>query len=491
MTCAMLLARASTVHAAATWCIEHQPWDFAAVLYDGIELFCRQFANYQFGGFATSEEDVEMYQHVVPAAYRFHDMMLGRLLELAGHETTVLLVSDHGYRADQFRSADAIDDGVVHRPPGLWAMCGPGVKRGAGVHGASVLDVAPTVLRLMGQPVGADMDGRAWSEVIDRGPAKEAHGSIGSWEDAPGEAGLHPPGPSTGAESLGSVQHLLELGYAEPRDGWKLEAVHQTREQNQHNLARVLLEAGQPAQAAALLERTHKRLPGNVAVAQTLFEASLALENFRAARALAESALAHGVDPALGHLALAAVDLAMRNPTAALEHLETAEQLGGQTARLQILIGQGYRRLRYWDDAQRAFSKATMFDDDDAAGWHGMATAMLARGRNDAAAKLALRALELRPDYPEAHYHLGVALMGLGRAEEAAVALKRCLAVSPNMLPAYRRLVELYQGPLRDEALTRAYRQEARVLILQRRLRRRSSAPPPWQAPAPSEPGTP
>ena len=497
MNCAMLLARSSTIHAAATWCIENRPWDFAAVLYDGIELFCRRFIDYHPPARnGTPPQDVETYQHVVTAACCFHDMMLGRLLQLAGEETTVILVSDHGYLTGQQRPSSAAvneDPSAAYRPQGLWIMRGPGIRGGAEIIGASLLDVTPTVLTLFGLPCGADMDGRPWIEAIDATASASIPDRIPTWDHVTGDAGLHPrEDPASGDPSREAIQHLLDLGYVEPADETAQDAIRRTRQQSRYHLARALLDAGQPEPAATMLEPLFKLHPSRVAYAQPLFEAYLALERPDAARAVAESAGAHGVDAALVHLALAAVDLAQRLPAAALQHLADAERLGGPTARLQVLVGQGYRRLRRWEEAEKAFRKALEIDADDPLSWHGLATLHLAQDRNDLAADAALRALNLRPDYPEAHYHLGVALAGLQQAEEAAIALKRCLALRPGMIPAYRRLVELYQGPLADPSLARAYRREAHVIILQRRLRRQAPAPP-WTArsPAPSGPSTP
>ena len=42
------------------------------------------------------EDLFELYKDVVNSGYRFHDLMLGRLLQLAGPDPTVILCSDHG-----------------------------------------------------------------------------------------------------------------------------------------------------------------------------------------------------------------------------------------------------------------------------------------------------------------------------------------------------------------------------------------------------------
>ena len=54
----------------------------------------------------------------------------------------------------------------VHHPDGIAIFHGPGVRPGEHVAQASVLDVTPTVLALLGMPIGRDMDGRVLTETI-------------------------------------------------------------------------------------------------------------------------------------------------------------------------------------------------------------------------------------------------------------------------------------------------------------------------------------
>jgi predicted AlkP superfamily phosphohydrolase/phosphomutase len=54
----------------------------------------------------------------------------------------------------------------VHHLDGIAIFCGPGVQPGGHVDRASVLDITPTVLALLGMPIGRDMDGRVLTEVI-------------------------------------------------------------------------------------------------------------------------------------------------------------------------------------------------------------------------------------------------------------------------------------------------------------------------------------
>ena len=50
---------------------------------------------------------------------------------------------------------------------GVLIASGPAFRAGAAPEGATLLDIAPTVLHLLGVPVPADMDGRVLTEILD------------------------------------------------------------------------------------------------------------------------------------------------------------------------------------------------------------------------------------------------------------------------------------------------------------------------------------
>ena len=54
----------------------------------------------------------------------------------------------------------------VHHPDGIAIFSGPGVRAGARVAHASVLDIVPTILALLGRPIGRDMDGHALTQAM-------------------------------------------------------------------------------------------------------------------------------------------------------------------------------------------------------------------------------------------------------------------------------------------------------------------------------------
>ena len=153
--CMRTLCECVSMHAAATWLIENQEWDFFSVYYDAIDHFCHGFMKYHPPRQSwISERDFELYGNVVNMAYQFHDQMLGTLLKTAGEDVTVILMSDHGFHPDHLRPASIPDipagPAIVHRDFGILAISGPGIKKDELLHGPSVLDVAPTILTMYG-----------------------------------------------------------------------------------------------------------------------------------------------------------------------------------------------------------------------------------------------------------------------------------------------------------------------------------------------------
>ena len=67
-------------------------------------------------------------------------------------------------------------------------MCGPGIKKDQLIHGANLLDIAPTILTLFGLPLGEDMDGKPLLDAFATPPAVQ---SIASWDDVAGDDGQH------------------------------------------------------------------------------------------------------------------------------------------------------------------------------------------------------------------------------------------------------------------------------------------------------------
>lgn len=94
-------------------------------------------------------------------------------------------------------------------PPGVLLMLGPGVKRGVRFEGASIYDVAPTLLALLGLPAARDMAGHPLAAALDFEPPP----AIGSYGDLPFvPSGSGKPAASADADEK-TMEDLRALGY--------------------------------------------------------------------------------------------------------------------------------------------------------------------------------------------------------------------------------------------------------------------------------------
>ncbi len=99
-----VLAENASVHAAATKALRSTEWDFMAVYYDLIDHFCHATMKFYPPKLPQIPEDFfNYYCQVVEGGYRFQDVMLGRMLDLVDSDTTVIVMSDHGYESGSKR----------------------------------------------------------------------------------------------------------------------------------------------------------------------------------------------------------------------------------------------------------------------------------------------------------------------------------------------------------------------------------------------------
>jgi tetratricopeptide (TPR) repeat protein len=299
-TFAKILAENCSVHNAATRVLQNEPWDFLAVYYDGIDHFCHAFMNYHPPRMeGLPEERYEIYKDVVRDAYRFHDMMLDTLLQLAGPEATVILVSDHGFHSDHLRPRgipkEPAGPAVQHRPFGIFCMKGAHIKQDERIYGATLLDVTPTLLTLFGLPVGEDLDGRVLAQAFEEQPTITR---IPSWEDEPGECGMHAADlrmdPTTAQAVL---QQFVALGYIQPPSENQAKAVESAVREQHYNLSRVYLDSRRYQDALPLLEDLVKNSPNEARFQQNLAHCHFALGHRAEAKAILEQLIAYEPPP--------------------------------------------------------------------------------------------------------------------------------------------------------------------------------------------------
>ncbi|MGA8762380.1 MAG: tetratricopeptide repeat protein, partial [Candidatus Sulfotelmatobacter sp.] len=518
---AKILSENCSIHNAATWILQNEPWDFLAVYYNGIDHFCHAFMHYHPPRMEGIPEDkFEIYKDVVNGAYRFHDMMLQTLLDLAGPDATVILVSDHGFHSDHLRPrgipAEPAGPAVQHRPFGVIAMKGPHLKQDDRIYGATLLDVTPTILTLFGLPVGEDMDGRVLVQAFDHPPQITR---IPSWENEAGECGMHASDLRMDPAAAQAVlQQFVALGYIQEPSKDQAKAVEVAVREQQYNLSRVYLDSRRYNDALPILEELAKKSPDQTRFLQHLAQCYLALGRRAEAKTLLEQLIAYEPKPAAppkpeagaeakAGLNAAAVteapavteaalpDAPPKEPKpkpwadllmgiihfeegdmdAALASLLKAEQFDPRLPDLHLRIGETYLRQRRTEDAERAFQRALEIDGDSPEAHLGLAVVRLRQRRNEEAAEQALLAVGLQHFLPLGHFYLGVALARLGHRDRSVLAFETSLSMLPGLLAAHRWLAALYTHPGGD--LEKGVRHREIFLRMRRQRQEKSREP--------------
>jgi predicted AlkP superfamily phosphohydrolase/phosphomutase/tetratricopeptide (TPR) repeat protein len=513
---AKVLAENCSIHNAATWILQNEPWDFLAVYYNGIDHFCHGFMHFHPPMMEGIPQDkFEIYKDVVNNAYRFHDMMLETLLTLAGPDATVILVSDHGFHSDHLRPRgipkEPAGPAVQHRQFGIFCMQGPHIKQDERIYGATLLDVAPTVLTLFGLPVAEDMDGRVLVQAFEQPPVIER---IPSWENEAGECGMHPSDLRMDPAAAQAVlQQFVALGYIQEPSADQSKAVETAIREANYNLARDLLDSRRPKDALPLLEELAAKNPDETRFQLNLAQCYLTLSRRDKAKELLEKVLSQGTKAAESTEVVEEVappaDPGAETPAAtqttrkltegeiaarkarvqpwadwlmgvirfeegemddALAFLLRAEQADPRLPNLHLRIGETYLRQRRTEDAGRAFQKAIEIDGDRAEAHLGLAMVRLRQRREEEAAEEALLAVGLQHFLPLGHFYLGVALARMGYRQRASLAFETCLTMMPGLIAAHRWLATLYAQPGGDLEKSVKHREISARLRQQRQM---------------------
>ncbi len=439
------LAQCTGVHAAATWLMEHEPWDLMMVYYEAIDQVCHEFM--PFHPPQLPEVNARDWHHWYPAVegiYRFHDLMLARLMDLAGPETAVVLVSDHGFVSGAQRPGPVANDPRTqaqwHRPFGIVVLHGPGIAAGERIYGASLPDIAPTVLQLLGLPCGADMDGKVLASAFVE-PVKME--TIPSWETAgPPLASFMPPSVTDEAAEAALLQQFAALGYVDLPDGNP--DVCAAERELRFNEAQANAAAGRLQRAADLLRALTAEAPGEPRYQMALAQTLLTMGEAAGARAALESLPPDWRSGAEAELLHCRLLLHAGQPEEALRFLKSAA--ARRTGHVPFHCQQGMilLRLRRPAEAEAVFRSALTLDEECAFAWHGLAAALVEQGRAEESIAAALHAVELQHCFPEAHFVLGRALVRQGDPRSAIRALETALTQNPAHAASHSVLVRLH-----------------------------------------------
>jgi tetratricopeptide (TPR) repeat protein len=478
---ARILASTHNYHHIALDLLGEGQADLTAVYYQMIDEVGHRFMHFmppRLDG--VDPADVRRFGQAVKRAYEYQDRLLGELLETIDPDSTVIVLSDHGFinGADRPQGETADIEGKPgkwHRPYGVLVLAGPPIEPGE-LDTTSLLDIAPTVLYLAGVPVADDLDGRVLSEAIRpafRERFRETR--VATYETTP----FHPQeaATETSASEVDAevVARLRALGYVSGSAGHARTAeaapsTEATEVVTAHtNLAAVLLSSNDLEGAEREILTALSMQPRYPVARRQLFTVRLRQERFDDALRIAEGLLSEAdrLDASfLAHVA-DAYDAAGRTHEgirALSSYVDGGKWwLGGALSRLLWRSGDHERaaeaaravlardplnepamitlmstaRLRGQLASLRPLLESAL-DSNPRSVTHlnWLAVVHDSTGEVQRAEELLSRALEVDPDHGGAMANLGAFYGRHGRVEDAVPLLRRALRIAPKNVEA-------------------------------------------------------
>jgi tetratricopeptide (TPR) repeat protein len=373
-------------------------------------------------------EQQARYGRAVEEMYVWSDELLGRLMAAAGEDTTLIVVSDHGFKLGALHGDPSVTRDMrrvstrAHEIHGIVGMWGRGVRQGAAIQGATQLDVTPTILALLDLPAAQDMPGRVLAGGLD---GVKAPPRIASYER--GVAGdERAEGETSGAVDQQVIAHLEALGY--------LDGDEEASLQRQADVD-VLLAAGRFEEAADAYRRLIELSPDDPALHLNLGYALEHLDRLDEALTSLDRALQLQPDLALAHYNRGVVLERLGDRKGAVAAFRSAAQnddtLTSARTALERLTGSPLVYAPTTEEQARAAALAAE------------ASGEARRGDYPRALELLAEAERLWPDCPLVfQYRANVAYL-MGDLEAALAALERAAELEPDNVAVRTNLERL------------------------------------------------
>jgi tetratricopeptide (TPR) repeat protein len=472
--CRAILAETATLFRAFRWCLNKQPWDFAACVFPGIRS-CHELANWMQ---SLSPAAAEFRGHLITGCYEHHDLLFGQLFHQVGEGSHLIVVSLAEHGAAVTAASNETNSTLRMASPacnfGMVAICGPSVRRLAVSTPRSILDVAPTICAMFGVPYGNDLGGRPWLDLFDvdlKPQTVDARELAAAAEPSDGPRESVTPGNDSANDNDHNrgVEHLVELGYVDPHDVATRDMAEQCRRTTDLNRAISMLDAGLLAPAIARLEQLTQEHPDWHQSRAILADAYFRANQRQSARREIDWLMCRGSEQPQLYLLSAAIEFSNRHYDSALDELRCAGRAGVKLPGVRSLEGDIHLRKRDYSAAETAYRSSIETDGPTPHSSDGLAAVQLHFGRYEEAAMNALDALALEMWFGRAHYHLAVALLGVDKPQDALRALETWAAVEPLSPAPFRWMARVCERQLGDPSQAAACRAQGREVVRRRR----------------------
>jgi len=418
---------------------KHSP-DLMAVYFEGVDSSEHLFMHCMSPKLDwTQEQEYARYMDVVTEMYKKADEIVGEFLEIADENTTIIVVSDHGFEtgAERIQRKSGVEVATAHlqhKSEGVVILSGPPIRKNEEIFGSSVLDVAPTILYLLGLPVAEDMDGLIIEDAIDRDYfEKYPPEYIETYEDEETEVG----GAEGEADELDTshsdemVERLKALGYiGSGKDGGIPAEVD-------GNMARIKRAKGKLTEAVEEYEKALAKKPNDAATHHDLAQVCRQLGQL--AKAVKHSQTATRLDPddLIYKFGLAGVYEAQERFPAAVEIYESVLAASPEHAEALSNLGNAHFHIGKIQEAKAFFDRAIQADPTYSNAWFNLGVIHEKTGALDLAIESYKKTVEFEPNHISALVNMGNCYDRAGELEMAIGAYEQALIINENHAPAH------------------------------------------------------
>lgn len=274
-----------------------------------------------------------------------------------------------------------------------------------------------------------------------------------------------------------SVRHLRALGYKDPFE--VAARTKSAREQLEADLQRALTsyQQGSCDEAVAALVKVVEADREWIAPQQILAEIYYRAGRFADAQRHLTWLTEHGIESPRLALIEGAIAIENRALDSAADALEYAAFVDATLPGVNTLLGDVYRRRGQLEAAEATLGAALAQNAADAQALDCLAAIRLQQRQYSEAAHFALESLLHDMQLSRAHYHLGVALLHLGRTAEAITALETSSRINPLSAAPYFWLCRIAHESQTERGLAITYREKAGEILRTRRALRLSRNP--------------
>lgn len=447
---ATFVAQTASLHAATTHAIRTTEWDFTAVYFDAIDHICHGFMKYTPPKVPfISNEDFYHYKDVVSGMYIFHDMLLERYMELADDETTIMLVSDHGFNTEHMRLAEIPHCNTApafdHSPFGIFCVSGPNIKKDERVYGATLLDITPTILTCFGLPMAEDMDGKVLLSIFEDEIIPQI---IPSYETIEGDSGMHDENTRISAtDSAESLRQLVELGYIEDPGEDKNLAAEKAIRENRYNLAKIKKVRKDYQGSLEDFEQLLLEDNTDIRFNLELIKLYIHFKRFVDARKVMTNIKTIKDSSIIEMDILDGIILFNEEKyDEAFNIFDSLSKIASKQPGISLQLALIYLKMDRFDDALINLNKELAIDENNSLAHFHLGMCYLLTGEYSLAANSFLDCIGLFYSMPAAHYYLGISLSNMGRNAEAINALEVFLSMAPSNLNARIILSKLIEN---------------------------------------------